>query len=606
MKSQGVAFLPLEHRSSISEYETPLITTTGDSLTVDFESTITPIVLIFIPNINIDAKWIQKGLTVAGGHGEGEKLHKLYEPYNVSVYDHQIMYICDEHNHRIVEWRIGDTHGRVVAGGNGQGKRDDQLNGPLNLILDKQTDSFLICDCGNKRIVRWPRQNGTAGETIISKVSCDDLAMDKDGYLYVSDHQRQEVKRWKIGVTNGVVVAGGNGKGNKLSQLDYPTSIFVDQEQSVYVSDNHNHRVMKWKKDTEEGIVVAGGHGRGNNLRQLSCPRSIIVDQTGTIYVVDQFNHRVMRWLKDAPEGNVIVGGKFEQGEEQLNYPSGISFDQENKLYTADRHNHRIQKFNILNPEDQDGQTSAKQKVEKHSEFFAETLHMSDALRMPTHGKTVAGGHGQNHGNHQLSKPEGIFFADEQTMIIADSNNARIIQWKIGDDEGTVIAGGHGIGEGLNQLNIPTNMLIDKQTNSLIICEWGNRRVVRWSCLSGTTEGEILFDDIQCNGIAMDHQGYLYISDTEKHEVRRYQMDQKKGTIVAGGNGKGSSLHQFNFPTYLFVDQEQAVYVSDSSNNRVMKWDKHALEGKVVAGNHGRGYNLNQLSYPQGLSSIHR
>jgi sugar lactone lactonase YvrE len=167
------------------------------------------------------------------------------------------------------------------------------------LIVDKQTDSLLICDSGNKRIVRWPRQNGANGETIISRVNCDDLAMDKYGYIYVFDHFTQEGKRWKIGDRNGIVVAGRNEKGHRNDQLNYPTSIFVDQDQSVYVSDNHNHRVMQWKKATKEG--------------------------------------------------SVIVGDKFGQGEEQLNYPTGLTFDPQNNLYVVDRHNRRIQKFNISN-----------------------------------------------------------------------------------------------------------------------------------------------------------------------------------------------------------------------------------------------------------------
>ena len=31
--------------------------------------------------------------------------------------------------------------------------------------------------------------------------------------------------------------------------------------------------------------------------------------------------------------------------------------------------------------------------------------------------------------------------------------------------------------------------------------------------------------------------------------------------VVAGGNGKGNQLNQLNFPTYLFVNEEQALYV---------------------------------------------
>ncbi|CAF5033826.1 unnamed protein product, partial [Rotaria socialis] len=121
----------------------------------------------------------------------------------------------------------------------------------------------------------------------------------------------------------------------------------------------------------------------------------------------------------------------------------------------------------------------------------------------------------------------------------------RIMQWKNGDTtNGQVVAGGKGEGNGLHQLNLPTDVLIDKETDSLIICDWGNRRVVRWSRRSGTTQGEILIGNIKCYGVAMDEQRYLYVSDYVKHEVRRYQLGEKNGTLVAGGNGQGDGLNQ--------------------------------------------------------------
>ena len=116
----------------------------------------------------------------------------------------------------------------------------------------------------------------------------------------------------------------------------------------------------------------------------------------------------------------------------------------------------------------------------------------------------------------------------------------------------------------------------------------GNRRVVRWCRRQGTTQGEVIVGNIDCAGLAIDHQRYLYVSDTEKDEVRRYTIGDKNGIVVAGGNGQGNQLNQLNCPTYLFVDEEQAVYVSDTYNHRVMKWNKDANQGIVVAG--GRGW----------------
>ncbi|CAF2050661.1 unnamed protein product, partial [Rotaria magnacalcarata] len=134
-------------------------------------------------------------------------------------------------------------------------------------------------------------------------------------------------------------------------------------------------------------------------------------------------------------------------------------------------------------------------------------------------------------------------------------------------------------GNGLHQLDRPTDVLIDRETDSLIICDRDNQRVVRWSRRSDTTQGEILIGNIQCFGLAMDEQRYLYVSDAGKDEVRRYQLGEKNGTLVAGGNGQGAGLNQLKLPKYLFVDRDHSVYVSDNNNHRVMKWVEGAKEG---------------------------
>ncbi|CAF2192157.1 unnamed protein product [Rotaria magnacalcarata] len=158
-------------------------------------------------------------------------------------------------------------------------------------------------------------------------------------------------------------------------------------------------------------------------------------------------------------------------------------------------------------------------------------------------------------------------------VVITDFGNHRIIQWKNGDTtNGQVVDGGTGQGRGLNQLQYPTDVLIDNETDSLIICDYGNQRVVRWSRRRGTTQCEILTDNIDCYGLAMNEQRYLYVSDVAKHEVRRYQFREKNGTLVAGRNGRGDGLNQLNVPTYFFVGGQQNVYVSDRDNQRVMKW----------------------------------
>ncbi|CAF1320073.1 unnamed protein product [Rotaria sp. Silwood1] len=300
-------------------------------------------------DIRPNAKWSQNGIIVAGGNGDGSGTNQLCYPCGLYVDDDQTIYVADCWNDRIVEWKSGATNEKVVAGRNGKGNGAHQLKWPVDVIIDKESDSLIISGRGNKRVVRWPRQNGTRGETIISNIACWGLTMDDNGSLYVVDDEKHQVRRYKIGDTQETVVAGGNGKGNRLDQLSGPSYVFVDRDHSVYVSDNGNHRVMKWEEGAKQGIVVAGGQGEGNSLTQLNHPQGVVVDQLGTAYVTDSRNHRIMRWPKGATQGSVIVGRNgYGAKSNQLASPTGLSFDRHGNLYVVDYGNHRVQKFNII------------------------------------------------------------------------------------------------------------------------------------------------------------------------------------------------------------------------------------------------------------------
>ncbi|CAF3698455.1 unnamed protein product [Rotaria socialis] len=270
-------------------------------------------------NIPANATWTQNGMTIAGGHGLGDATNQLNGPHSLFVGDDQTVFTADWGDHRIMQWKKGDTtNGQVVA--------------------------------GNGRAVRWSRRSGTIqGEILIDNIACWGLALNEQRYLYVSDYGKHEVRRYQLGEKNGTLVAGGNGKGDGVNQLNLPRYLFVDQQQNVYVSDFDNNRVVKWNKGEKEGIVIAGGQGKGGALTQLSSPLGLFIDTLGTLYVADEGNHRVMRWTQgDNKQGTVIVGGNSQgAGANQFNYPRGLSFDRHGNLYVADLHNHRAQRFSI-------------------------------------------------------------------------------------------------------------------------------------------------------------------------------------------------------------------------------------------------------------------
>ena len=293
--------------------------------------------------------WVPNGVTVAGGHRQGIGTNQLFFPRGLFVDDEDTVIVADYVNDRIVECKRDATNGTVLVGGNGQGNQPDQLNKPTDVIYNKETDSLIICEEGNRRVTQWPRRSGIrSGETIIDNIYCHGLAMDDEESLYVTDTSKHEVRRYRRGELNGIVVAGGNGKGAGLHQLNTPLYVCVDGEHAVYVSDRDNHRVMKWVKDANEGIVVAVGRNKGNDLKQLFNPQGVRVDAAGNVYVADFWNDRVMRWCRGATQGTVVVGGNGGgQGANQFDNPTSLSFDRQGNLYVADCSNHRVQRFSL-------------------------------------------------------------------------------------------------------------------------------------------------------------------------------------------------------------------------------------------------------------------
>ena len=149
------------------------------------------------------------------------------------------------------------------------------------------------------RCTIWSCRNKTDVEILVDDIYCYGLALDKSGFLYVSDWKKNEVRRWKRGEKNGTVVAGGNREERRLNQLSWPTFLFIDEDNSLFISDFLNHRVMKWTKDAKQGIVVAGGKDEGDGPNQLNSPYGLSFDGKGNLYVSDYRNNRIQKFEID-------------------------------------------------------------------------------------------------------------------------------------------------------------------------------------------------------------------------------------------------------------------------------------------------------------------
>ena len=109
-----------------------------------------------------------------------------------------------------------------------------------------------------------------------------------------------EVRRWRVGESQGALVAGGNGCGSRLNQLRGPmTNLCRSESFCLCVRTTTMTEWWNGWRGATEGIIVAGGQGKGSALSQLNVPEGVIVDQLGTLYIADRYNHRIVRWKKE-------------------------------------------------------------------------------------------------------------------------------------------------------------------------------------------------------------------------------------------------------------------------------------------------------------------
>eukprot|EP01012_Entosiphon_sulcatum_P001501 TRINITY_DN10287_c0_g1_i1.p3 TRINITY_DN10287_c0_g1~~TRINITY_DN10287_c0_g1_i1.p3 ORF type:complete len:119 (+),score=13.41 TRINITY_DN10287_c0_g1_i1:3-359(+) len=93
---------------------------------------------------------------------------------------------------------------------------------------------------------------------------------------------------------SGTVVAGGNGQGSAMDQLNAPVSVWVTPSGAMLVADADNHRVLLLRRGSAQGIVLFGGNGAGSAMNQLSAPHDVLVVDTNLVYVAELLGHRVV------------------------------------------------------------------------------------------------------------------------------------------------------------------------------------------------------------------------------------------------------------------------------------------------------------------------
>ncbi|MFC1566743.1 carboxypeptidase regulatory-like domain-containing protein [bacterium] len=109
---------------------------------------------------------------------------------------------------------------------------------------------------------------------------------------------------------------------------------------------------------------------------------------------------------------------------------------------------------------------------------------------------------------------------------------------------------------------------------------------------SGTSDGQFKYP----NGIAIDSNGNVYVTDKDNHRVQKFTSD---GTFITKWGSYGSGDGQFNKPAGIAVDASDNVYVVEQYNHRIQKFTS---DGILINTWGSYGYSDGKFCYPVGIA----
>ncbi|MGC3974250.1 MAG: hypothetical protein QM771_07695 [Nitrospira sp.] len=381
---------------------------------------------------------------------------------------------------------------------------------------------------------------------------------------------------------NGEPGYAGDGGPAGVASLNEPKGLCIDREGNVYIADSENHVVRRVDRKTGM-ITTVAGMGPGGTTGAMMAPEPVALspqEEEDPFAETSADSTKAYTQVTDL-SGTVryVTGGRLTIEQEsgdggparraRLNFPSAVAVDRWGNLYIADTMNHRVRKVD------------AKTGIITHVAGTGQARYSGD-------GGPAA--------QAAINEPTGLAVTDD-ALYIADQSNNRIRRVDFATGIITTAAGDGSAAYSGDQVSAvqaslagPSGVAVGDD-GLLYVADTFNSRIRSVDPATGqiaTVAGDGGSYRYQGPeepaspslsrpaGLAVDHDGNVYITDSDSHLIRLWNGRTKtitrlSGTGVAqfGGDGGDALAGSLSYPFGVAVDAAGTVYVADTFNHRI-------------------------------------
>ncbi len=364
--------------------------------------------------------------------------------------------------------------------------------------------------------------------------------------------------------------------------LNEPKNIALDAAGNLYIADSENHLVRKVAAQTGIITTIAGTCLRDEpssrpaeplleRLEDDEDPLADPVGNPGDTYAQQPDLSGMIRYVAGTQSKDQRFSGDGGLAiNAALNFPSAVAVADDGTVYIADTWNHRIR------------------RVDPHTGIISTIAGTGQAKFYGDNGPAVKAA---------LNEPVALALDGLGLLYIADQSNNRIRKLDLTSGVMTTVAGtgesgynGDGALGPETALAGPSGLAVDHKGN-LYIADTFSGRIRKWdretgmiaTVVGGTGDFRLAPGENESSpnlsrpyAIALHPDGRLFITDSDNHLIRVWNLQKQEMSLLAGngkaefsGDGKNPVHSSLNYPFGVALDSRGHVYIADTFSHRI-------------------------------------